>query len=196
MNKIIAIIFGCVIGAGIGGGVTYLCLNRHYDRIFESETDTYRSKIDELEKANQDFQKRLANKLEGTKEGFFESNNVVVVDDPDSFDTNDNLYVTPDKKSRQSIRFISKKDYDDDDDYEKELFEYYMLDGTILQNEEVLEVIEFEEVCGNAVIPLLKKDKSLARWSSADDNELYIRNEEYNTDYKIVRYHKAYNPTE
>lgn len=196
MNKAIDIVIGSVIGAAIGGGIVYFYLNKKYDVIFEKETQSYRDEIDELRESNKTFQKRLANTLGKDKEEFFEKEHVADVD-PDQLeeiitDEEESVDVDEPLKKSNDIRFISKKDYEDDDNYEKEEFEYYMGDGVIIQDEEELEPEEFEEVCGNAVLPLLKKDKSLSRWSSGGDNEIYIRNELYATDYRIKRHHTAY----
>lgn len=201
MNKSIAIVIGSIVGAAIGGGVVYVYLNKKYDVIFERETESYREEISELKETNETLNKRLVAKLGKAKAEFFDKENVADVDqisiddltaDEEAEDDDEEYDSESVKKTSNDIRFISKKDYDDDDEYEKEVFEYYMSDGVILQDEEVLDAEEFEEVCGNAALPLLKKDKSLSRWSSGGDNELYIRNEMYATDYKIKRYHKAY----
>lgn len=197
MNKAIGIIIGSVVGAALGGGLIYIYLNKKYDNVFEKETESYRDEINNLNEKNKELNKRLISKLGKEKAEFFEKENVVEVDDPNSLiieeesDSDESYDVEPTNKSAD-IRMISKKDYEDDEDYEKEVIEYYMLDQTYLQDEEILDIDEFERVCGQHAITLLKKDKSLARWSNADDNELYIRNEQYCTDYKIIRYHKAY----
>ncbi len=198
MNKLIYVIIGSMIGAGIGGGIAYVYLNKKYDVVFEKETESYRSEIDTLRESNYALQKAQANKLYSKKEDFFKNENVADVDAKDvdndntsDIDDSDDFDAEPTKKSGE-IRFISRKDFDDDDDYEKEYIEYYMGNDYIIQNDEVLDEEEFDEVCGSSAISLLKKDKSLARWSNADDNELYIRNERYGVDYKIVRFHKSY----
>jgi hypothetical protein len=193
MNKMIFIAIGSIIGAAIGGGVAYVYLNKKYDVVFEKETESYRNEIEELKKINYGFQKNEANKLYTKKEEFFKDQKVVDVD-PDSLvkDEEDEDFDSEPTKKSGDIRFISKKDFDDDDDFEKEYFDYYMGNATIVQNDEELSVEEFEEVCGNTVLPLLKKDRSLARWSSAGDNEIYIRNERYCVDYKITRLHEVY----
>lgn len=193
MNKMIFIAIGSVIGAAIGGGIAYVYLNKKYDVVFEKETESYRNEIEELKKINYEFQKNEANKLYTKKEEFFKDQKVVDVD-PDSLvkDEEDEEFDSEPTKKSGDIRFISKKDFDDDDDFEKEYFDYYMGNAIIVQNDEELSIEEFEEVCGKTILPLLKKDRSLARWSSAGDNEIYIRNERYCVDYKITRLHEVY----
>lgn len=196
MNKAIYIVIASVCGAALGGGLAYVYLNKKYDVVFEKETESYRNEISDLRECCDRLQKSTARKLYKTKEEMM-SEEHIVAPDPDSLivddgeDEENNIEVEPANTSGD-IRYISRKDYEDDDDFEKETIEYYMADGTIVQDEDVLETDEFEEVCGNSVLPLLRKDKSLSRWSNAGDNELYIRNEGYGTDYKIKRYHKAY----
>lgn len=194
MNKLIWIVVAGVVGAGLGGGAAYLYLNKKYDVVFEKETAADKAEIEELKRINYEFQKAQADKLYSKKEDFFKDEKVTKVDPDDLVveeNEDDDFDAEPTKKSGE-IRFISKKDFDDDDDYEKEYFEFYMGDGSIVQDDELLDIDEFIEVCGTAALSLLKKDKSLARWSSAGDNELYIRNEQYSVDYKITRLHAAY----
>ena len=194
MNKLLYIVIGCVGGAAIGGGIAYVYLNKKYDVVFEKETESYRAEIDELRSNYDDLQKNTARKLYKKKEEFFENDKFVSVDPDDIIEDSDeeeNIDVEPTNKTTD-IRFITKKDYEDDEDYEKEEIVFYMADGVITQDEDILEEDEFFEVCGDRVLSLLREDKSLSRWSAAGDNELYIRNEGYSTDYKIKRYHKAY----
>ena len=199
MNKSIYILVSAVIGAAIGGGCAYFYLNKKYDVVFDKETESYRDEIESLREENTSLHKRLVNKLGKDKAEFFE-NEHVADDVPDEMldiseedeEDDDEGYDSEPTKKDGTIRFIYKKDYEDDDDYEKETFEYYMANSIIVQDNDILEPEEFEEVCGTNALPLLRKDKSLSRWSSAGDNELYIRNENFNVDYKIKRYHMAF----
>ena len=194
MNKLLYIVIGCVGGAAIGGGIAYIYLNKKYDVVFEKETESYRAEISELRSNYDDLQKNTARKLYKTKEEFFDNDKFASVDPDDIVEDSEdeeNIDVEPTNKTTD-IRFITKKDYEDDEDYEKEEIVFYMADGVITQDEDILEEDEFFEVCGDRVLSLLREDKSLSRWSAAGDNELYIRNEGYSTDYKIKRYHKAY----
>lgn len=196
MNKAIYIVIASVCGAAIGGGLAYVYLNKKYDVVFEKETESYRKEIGELRECCSSLQKRTARKLYKTKEEMM-SEEHMVAPDPDSLiidsddDEDNNVDIEPTNKSGD-IRFISIKDFEDDDDFEKETIEYYMGNGVIVQDDDVLEDEEFIEVCGDSVLPLLRKDKSLSRWSNAGDNEIYVRNEEYGTDYKIKRHHMSY----
>lgn len=198
MGKAVTIVLSGLAGAAIGGCVVYVCLDRKFEKIFNSEVEARDSEIESLRNEISTLQKKVAVKNETEKEKRTVPNNAVVPSvDPNSLifaEDGDGTEssIPDDDKSLNDIRFISKRDYEDDDDYEKEEIEYYMFDGVITQDDEVLESEEFEAVCGTTVLPLLRKDKSLARWSSAGDNEIYIRNENYCTDYKVSRHHKAY----
>ena len=198
MNKVLSMILCGLAGATIGGGITYVCVDKKFEKIFDSEIESYENELNELRGELTSLQKKVAIKNDTEKEKkAVPTGAVVPTVDPNSLIFKEESDGTEEALTVQEslpndIRFISKMDYEDDDDYEKEEIEYYMFDGTITQDNEVLEDDEFENVCGTSALPLLRKDKSLARWSSADDNELYIRNEEYCTDYKIVRHHKAY----
>lgn len=194
MSKVLTIVISAACGAALGGGAVYVYLNKKYEGIMEREMSAADEEIERLEKEVTRLQKQTADKLAKSKEDI--KNAVIPEKDPNSLifeedENGDEVDITEDSSSND-IRFISMRDYEDDEDYEKEEFEYYMFDGTIVQDDEVLSVEEFEQVCGGLAMPLLRKDRSLARWSSGSDNELYIRNEEYCTDYKINRHHSAY----
>lgn len=199
MNKIIYIIASGIVGLAIGGGVSYIYLNKKHAKVFDIETQSYKDKIIELSNSNKQFQERLGLKNEEEKERIAKSmktdhnvSEAVVIDNPDDVESDDIVYDAERVNSlRNHIRYISRKDYADDEDYEKEEFKYFMLDGVITENEEILGEDEFIQVCGESALGLLKKDKSLKSISDSD-NELYIRNEEYDTDYKVIRYHMSY----
>lgn len=194
MNKAICIAIGSAIGAALGALITYVVLEKQYDVVFEAETRSYREEIDNLRDENNTLNKRLVNKLGKEKAKFFAEEHVSDSVPPEmlNVDEDDEPYDIEPTKKDGNIRFISKKDYEDDDDFEKETFEYYMGNGVIIQDNDILDTDEFEEVCGTTVLPLLRKDKSLSRWSSAGDNEIYIRNESYTTDYRIKRHHSSF----
>ena len=196
MNKVIFIAIGLLVGGAAGCCVTYGYSKKKYDKILKNETEDYRKEIADLRSICGKLQNKKVKELNEEKEKIFKDEHPVVVENTDDIleeDDNDDseYYVEPTKND--DIRFISKKDYEDDDDYEKEVIEYYMGNDVFIQEEEELEHVEFETVCGPDILPLLRKDKSLRAISNAGDNELYIRNEKYSTDYRIIRKHSTYN---
>lgn len=191
------IFIGCIFGVFLGGGASYIYLNKKYEKVLDTETETYideiedlRTQLHSLKKEKTDTLNKAKEVIASTKLNISDSSNDIVEDDTDEED--DHYDAEDVKKGPNTIRFISARDFEDDSDYEKEEIKYFMSDGIISQNDEILEPEEFEMVCGPSVLPLLRKDKSLSRWSSGGDNEIYIRNEEHITDYKVRRYHKSY----
>jgi hypothetical protein len=199
MNKIGMIVIGCIFGAVLGGGASYVYLNKRYSKVLETEAKTYVDEISDLRSQLHDLKKEKTKELNDAKE-VIATEKLKIVDNSDDIiedvtdeDEEDDHYDAEDiRRGPNNVRFISARDFEDDTDYEKEEIKYFMSDGVISQNDEILEPEEFELVCGTSVLPLLRKDKSLSRWSSGGDNEIYIRNEEHITDYKIRRYHKSY----
>lgn len=196
MNKILGTIIGAVCGAALGGGIAYVYLNKKYDKVFETEMEANDDIIRDLKEENASLHKRLVEKQNEAKDKFFKNESIVEVpndvleedeEDDEEFDID---RVDPDDNSE--IRFISFRDYEDDDDYEKEELKYYMADGVFTQDEEVLDISEFTNICGQNAAIILKNPSTLSRYSGGGDNELYVRNEEYSTDYKIKRYKISY----
>jgi hypothetical protein len=91
----------------------------------------------------------------------------------------------PNADESGNIRFIGPQDYDDDDDYEKEKIKFYSKDGVLTQDDDILSLEEFEDVCGKKALT------SFGRYG-AGANACYVRNEEYMTDYEIKRYNMSY----
>jgi len=189
MNKMIFIAIGSIIGAAIGGGVAYVYLNKKYDVVFEKETESYRNEIDELKKSNHKLQKQIVTKLDDAKAS------LVIPENPDDIpeENEDNVDSEPItfNSDDEDIRLINVKDFVDDEDYEKEEIKYYSVDGIIAENDEILDEEEFVEICGSEALDIIKKKISLKELSGKD-NEIYIRNENFNTDYKIIRYKESY----
>lgn len=173
MNNAIVLAAGILFGGIVGGGCTYVYLNKKYTNIQNTELEIYRKENRELKDQNKSIQKSIATKLETEKEKIF--------DDEGTDDPEDDTFMT----NESDIRFISPGDYDDDADYEKEEFKYFESDNVITQDDEVLDIEEFEEVCGrNALLCFGKYD--------ADKDHVFVRNEHFNTDYKITKYHSSY----
>lgn len=183
MRTAISAILGLVCGAALGGGIAYVYLNKRYDKVFDIETESYRKEIKELKG-------RLINKLDAAKEKFVEDNRISFDEPEDITDDNDSDEdILIEEPSNDEIRYISEQDYDNDDDYEKEVFKYYLIDGVITQDDEIIDRDEFVEVCGldawNSMIKIKNNDLEL--------NKMYIRNEHFETDYKIELINSSYN---
>lgn len=203
MNRTLATIIGIAIGTAVGGAIVYTYLNAKYSKVIEIETQDYIDEIKELKDNLHNVQKQVVNNLNETKEKMATSNPYTdaVVIDPDQISMDDIIGeddVDDDEpdvdvdNSNSDIRYISMRDYEDDEDYEKEVIKYFSADGVILQDEEILEADEFINVCGRRALNDLQRLTSLSSRSSGKDNELYIRNEEYNTDYKVIRLKVSY----
>lgn len=203
MNRTLATIIGIAIGTAVGGAIVYTYLNTKYSKVIEIETQDYIDEIKELKDNLHNVQKQVVNNLNEAKEKMATSNPYTdaVVIDPDQISMDDIIGeddVDDDEpdvdvdNSNSDIRYISMRDYEDDEDYEKEVIKYFSADGVILQDEEILEADEFINVCGRRALNDLQRLTSLSSRSSGKDNELYIRNEEYNTDYKVIRLKVSY----
>ena len=203
MNKTLATIIGIAIGTAVGGTIVYTYLNAKYSKVIEIETQDYIDEIKELKNNLHNVQKQVVNNLNEAKEKIATSNPYrdAVVIDPDQISMDDIIGdedIDDDEpdvdvdNSNSDIRYISMRDYEDDEDYEKEVIKYFSADGVILQDEEILEADEFINVCGRRALNDLQHLTSLSPRSSGGDNELYIRNEEYNTDYKVIRLKVSY----
>lgn len=193
MGKNIAgVIVGGLVGALIGGAGVYIYFNKIYDVTKEREFQEYEAQIDEL-------QKRLAGKNDILKAELVSSNDYedavseisesdpetdIEVIEEDEDDENDGIEAE-DLPPQDDIRFIGPGDYDDDDDYEKETIKYYSKDDILTQDDEILEMEEFEQCCGNRALGSFGK-------YGASANEVFVRNEHFGTDYKIKRYNMSY----
>jgi len=193
MNKtaVVSSIISGVVGLALGGGSVFL----YYKKI----QDNYDRELDESHRTITDLQNKIKVKSEDIKNellGQFASKNeyqdavadipkeeteeedvaeIDISDDPESPMADDKL----------DIRFIGPQDYEDDDDYEKEKIKFYSKDGVLTQDNDVLTLEEFEEVCGKKALTSFGK-------YGAGSNSCYVRNEEYMTDYEIKRYNMSY----
>jgi hypothetical protein len=193
MSKAVVIgsVISGVIGLGIGIGGTYVYFKKVYDVNTDKEYQEYKRQLDEDRETIKNLQAQVANKLALVKEdmlksGMEEGTVPVVVSDNLTIDDIIAESEEPKVEINEDIRFISPKDYDDDEDYEKEIIKYYSVDNVISQDDDVLSIDEFKEVCGD--------EKVLHSFGKFDapPSEVYVRNEFFNTDYKIKKYNISY----
>lgn len=196
MNKtaIIASIISGIVGLAVGGGSVILYYKKIQEN-YDAELDESHRMISELqEKVNlkaDDIKKDIMSKM-ASKNEYQEAvksiksipNTVLVTDDEMEIDISDDTDY-PDADESGEIRFISAKDYEDDEDYEKEKIKFYSKDGVLTQDNDVLSLEEFENVCGKKALT------SFGKYGSGP-NVCYVRNEEYMTDYEIKKYNISY----
>lgn len=196
MNKtaVIASIISGIVGLAVGGGSVILYYKKIQEN-YDAELDESHRMISELqEKVNlkaDDIKKDLMDKM-ASKNEYQEAvksiesadipNAVLVADDEMEIDVSDDY---PDADESGEIRFIGAKDYEDDEDYEKEKIKFYSKDGVLTQDNDVLSLEEFENVCGKKALT------SFGKYGSGP-NVCYVRNEEYMTDYEIKKYNISY----
>lgn len=196
MNKtaIIASIISGIVGLAVGSGSVILYYKKIQEN-YDAELDESHRMISELqEKVNlkaDDIKKDLMGKM-ASKNEYQEAvksiesipNTVLVTDDEMEIDISDDTDY-PDADESGEIRFIGAKDYEDDEDYEKEKIKFYSKDGVLTQDNDVLSLEEFENVCGKKALT------SFGKYGSGP-NVCYVRNEEYMTDYEIKKYNISY----
>lgn len=196
MNKtaVIASIISGIVGLAVGGGSVVLYYKKIQEN-YDAELDESHRMISELqEKVNlkaDDIKKDLMDKM-ASKNEYQEAvksiesadipNAVLVTDDEMEIDVSDDY---PNADESGEIRFIGAKDYEDDEDYEKEKIKFYSKDGVLTQDNDVLSLEEFENVCGKKALT------SFGKYGSGP-NVCYVRNEEYMTDYEIKKYNISY----
>lgn len=193
MSKAVVIgsVISGVVGLGIGIGGTYIYFKKVYDVNTDKEYQEYKRQLDEDRETIKNLQAQVANKLALVKEdmlksGMEEGTVPVVVSDNLTIDDIIAESEEPKAEINEDVRFISPKDYDDDEDYEKEIIKYYSVDNVISQDDDVLSIEEFKDVCGD--------EKVLHSFGKFDapPSEVYVRNEFFNTDYKIKKYNISY----
>lgn len=193
MNKtaVIASIISGIVGLAVGGGSVILYYKKIQEN-YDAELDESHRMISELqEKVNlkaDDIKKDLMDKM-ASKNEYQEAVKSIesaelVTDDETEIDISDETDY-PDADESGEIRFIGAKDYEDDEDYEKEKIKFYSKDGVLTQDNDILSLEEFENVCGKKALT------SFGKYGSGP-NVCYVRNEEYMTDYEIKKYNISY----
>ena len=193
MNKtaVIASIISGIVGLAVGGGSVILYYKKIQEN-YDAELDESHRMISELqEKVNlkaDDIKKDLMDKM-ASKNEYQEAVKSIesaelVTDEETEIDISDDTDY-PDADESGEIRFIGAKDYEDDEDYEKEKIKFYSKDGVLTQDNDILSLEEFENVCGKKALT------SFGKYGSGP-NVCYVRNEEYMTDYEIKKYNISY----
>lgn len=193
MNKtaVIASIISGIVGLAVGGGSVVLYYKKIQEN-YDAELDESHRMISELqEKVNlkaDDIKKDLMDKM-ASKNEYQEAVKSIesaelVTDEETEIDISDDTDY-PDADESGEIRFIGAKDYEDDEDYEKEKIKFYSKDGVLTQDNDILSLEEFENVCGKKALT------SFGKYGSGP-NVCYVRNEEYMTDYEIKKYNISY----
>jgi hypothetical protein len=193
MNKtaVIASIISGIVGLAVGGGSVVLYYKKIQEN-YDAELDESHRMISELqEKVNlkaDDIKKDLMDKM-ASKNEYQEAVKSIesaelVTDEETEIDISDETDY-PDADESGEIRFIGAKDYEDDEDYEKEKIKFYSKDGVLTQDNDILSLEEFENVCGKKALT------SFGKYGSGP-NVCYVRNEEYMTDYEIKKYNISY----
>lgn len=193
MNKtaVIASIISGIVGLAVGGGSVVLYYKKIQEN-YDAELDESHRMISELqEKVNlkaDDIKKDLMDKM-ASKNEYQEAVKSIgsaelVIDEETEIDISDDTDY-PDADESGEIRFIGAKDYEDDEDYEKEKIKFYSKDGVLTQDNDILSLEEFENVCGKKALT------SFGKYGSGP-NVCYVRNEEYMTDYEIKKYNISY----
>lgn len=193
MSKVINVVLGTLFGAAVGGGVAYVYLNAKYSKVIDIECQSYQDEITSLRQQVGDLQKQVVTKLDEAKESIANEQPVEVdpaqlsIDDisveEEEGDEDEGYDAEPTSKSG-NVRYIGEKDYEDDEDYEKEVFYYFSGDSIFTQDDEILDDEEVVGICGKDAVNKIKHHR--------DIRSIYVRNEDYNTDYKIKRYNMTY----
>lgn len=190
MNKsVVTGIISGIAGVVLGGIGVFVYFKKIHDvntereyQIYDEELKTARAEVTRL-------QKQLTKKLDTVKEDLkseerdYEKTVLDMIAEVEESEEDD--IIDADDLPGDDIRFIGPDDYEDDDDYEKEVIKYYSKDRVILQDEQIVEKDEFVEICGNTALA------SFGMYG-AKPNEVYVRNEHFGTDFKIVRYNLSY----
>ena len=193
MNKtaVIASIISGIVGLAVGGGSVILYYKKIQEN-YDAELDESHRMISELqEKVNlkaddikKDIMSKMASKNEYQEAVKSIESAELVTDEETEIDISDDTDY-PDADESGEIRFIGAKDYEDDEDYEKEKIKFYSKDGVLTQDNDILSLEEFENVCGKKALT------SFGKYGSGP-NVCYVRNEEYMTDYEIKKYNISY----
>lgn len=189
-----------ILGIVAGGGGVFLYFKKIHDR-YNKELDESRETIRKLQEQKVDENDRLKTQIMLPSENEYAEkikeqlvrvalNDIVEDEDPpeahqirpEEFESKDN---EPEVEINDEIRFIGPKDYEDDDDYEKEVIKYYTKDDTLVQDDKIVERSEFNDNCGSLTLTSFGK-------FGAPSNEVYVRNEHFMVDYKIKRYNLSY----
>lgn len=195
MNKtaVVSSIISGVIGLALGGGSVFLYykkIQENYDRELDESHRIITDLQNKVKVKSDDIKNELLGQLTTSKNEYEEA--VASIPNEEKVEAKDEVEIDisddpelPMADDKLDIRFIGPQDYDDDDDYEKEKIKFYSKDGVLTQDDDVLTLQEFEDVCGKKALMSFGK-------YGAGSNACYVRNEEYMTDYEIKRYNMSY----
>ena len=194
MNKpaIVSSIISGVVGLAIGGGSVFLYYKKIHENVMselESSRETVRDLQNKIKVKSDDIKNELLGQI-ASKNEYQEAVADIPKEEAEEESTEDSATIDisedlPNADESGNIRFIGPQDYEDDDDYEKEKIKFYSKDGVLTQDDDILSLEEFEDVCGKKALTSFGKYGSGA-------NACYVRNEEYMTDYEIKRYNISY----
>lgn len=196
MNKtaVVSSIISGVVGLALGGGSVFLYykkIQENYDRELDESHRTITDLQNKVKVKSDDIKNELLGQLAASKNEYEEAVASIPneeteeeVEDEAEIDISDDPEL-PMADDKLDIRFIGPQDYEDDDDYEKEKIKFYSKDGVLTQDNDVLTLKEFEEVCGKKALMAFGK-------YGAGSNACYVRNEMFMTDYEIKRYNMSY----
>lgn len=193
MNKpaIVSSIISGVVGLAVGGGSVFLYYKKIHENVM-SELETSRETVRDLQNKIKVKSDDIKNELLGQIASKNEYQEAVADIPKEEAEKSDEAEIDisgepelPNADESGNIRFIGPQDYDDDDDYEKEKIKFYSKDGVLTQDDDILSLEEFEDVCGKKALTSFGK-------YGAGTNACYVRNEEYMTDYEIKRYNISY----
>ena len=196
MNKtaVVSSIISGVVGLALGGGSVFLYykkIQENYDRELDESHRTITDLQNKVKVKSDDIKNELLGQLAASKNEYEEAVASIPneeteeeVEDEAEIDISDDPEL-PMADDKLDIRFIGPQDYEDDDDYEKEKIKFYSKDGVLTQDNDVLTLKEFEDVCGKKALMSFGK-------YGAGSNACYVRNETFMTDYEIKRYNMSY----
>lgn len=195
MNKpaIVSSIISGVVGLAVGGGSVFLYYKKIHENVMselESSRETVRDLQNKINIRSEDIKADLIKQISIPSKNEYKEAVESIDNKPAEESTEDSATIDisedlPNADESGNIRFIGPQDYDDDDDYEKEKIKFYSKDGVLTQDDDILSLEEFEDVCGKKALT------SFGRYG-AGANACYVRNEEYMTDYEIKRYNMSY----
>lgn len=196
MNKaaVVSSIISGIVGLAVGGGSVFLYYKKIQDN-YNNELDESRRTIKNLqeqvkvnsENIKADLMKQMTSQASENEYQKAVESVVIPADEQktETIDISSESDESPIADEDGNIRFIGPQDYDDDEDYEKEKIKFYSKDGVLTQDDDILSLEEFEDVCGKKALMSFGK-------YGAGSNACYVRNEEFMTDYEIKRYNISY----
>jgi len=194
MNKaVISSIISGIVGFALGAVGTYLYFDRVHTNNTEREYLEYKKKLEEDEEIITNLQSQVAAKLVAVKKEMLESKPDYTPEEPELVNltiddiSNDEVDENESPEITDEIHFISRIEYENEDDYEKDFIKYFSVDKVIVYNDDTISIDEFMNYCGSDIVL-----RSFGKYGSDNSSEVFVRNEHFCTDYKIKRYKISY----